>query len=284
MKKIYCCIMLIVLFFCFVGCNLQTDENSYVALLYDFSDSIGSGKKQKEYDFADTEKYKNIKIQEQKNVKVQDKEFIGNYRETRFKAYNYYPEFEYRTSNGAEFSVDENGKPVFYFNSDTKVTQNVLSQEECMQKAKEFLKDIVDITPYTVEVVDETKNDCYKVTFIKYINGIKTTDQIRVSVNYDGSIYSYSAFMLDRVPVNTKTDDIDFEQIKQAVITKVDSIYSDKKDNYDRLDYGEPEYTLTILKDGKRAIICQMSVTAVNVVGEYEGHMGELLEMVIPVE
>lgn len=204
MKKIYCCIMLIVLFFCFIGCNLQSDNEAYVALLYDFSDSINSGEKQKEYDFADTEKYQNAKIQEQKNIKVQDKDFIGSYKETRFKAYNYYPEFEYRTSNGAEFSVDENGKTVFYFNSDIKVTQNVLSQEECMQKAKNFLKDIVDITPYTVNSVDDTKNECYEITFIKYINGIRTTDHIRLKVNYDGTIYSYSAFMLDRVPANTK--------------------------------------------------------------------------------
>ena len=59
---------------------------------------------------------------------------------------------------------------------------------------------------------------------------------------------------------------------------------SDKKDNYDRIDYGEPEYTLTILKDGKRAIICQIKIDAVTVMGFNEGHMGELLEMVIPVE
>ncbi len=298
MKKIICIILLIIISISCLGCekqiasqNLQTNpitgngtSGDYVALLYDFSDSIGSGKKQKEYDFADTEKYKNVKIQKQKNVKLQGKEFIGSYKETKFKSHNFYPEFEYTTSNDAKFSVDENGKLVSYINSDIKVTQNVLSQEECVQKAKEFLKDVVDITPYTIQVVDETKNDCYKVNFIKYINGIKTTDQVRVRVNYDGSIYSYSAFMLERVPVNTKTDDIDFEQIKQAVISKVDAIYSDKKDNYDRIDYGEPEYTLTILKDGKRAIICQINIDAVAVMGFYEGHMGELLEMVIPVE
>lgn len=292
MKKIYCCIMLIVLLFCFIGCNEQTNEesniqageNTYVALLNDFSDSINSGEKQREYDFADTEKYKNVKIQEQKDVKVQNKNFIGNYKETKFKAQNFYPEFEYETSNGTEFSIDENGKLVFYFDFDREVNDTVLSQDECVQKAKEFLKDIVDITPYTVNVVDDAEDKYYKIYFAKNINGIKTTDHMRVRVSYDGTIYSYSAFMLDRVPVNTQTEDIDFEKIEQAVITKADSIYKDIKDNYDRIDYGQPEYILTILKDGKRAVICTIEVNAVVVQGIYEARTPEQLQMVIPVD
>ncbi|MBE7092070.1 MAG: hypothetical protein E7365_02695 [Clostridiales bacterium] len=284
MKKIYCIIVLIALIICFVGCDVSKESNSYVALLHDFSDSISSSNKKKEYNFADTEKYKDIKIQKQINAKIHDKDFAGNYMKTRFKSYNYYPEFEYEQSNGDSFCIDENGKLVCYFNSDRNLIGAILSQEECVQKAKEFLSGVVDITPYTINVNKNTEKEYYDISLVKYINGIKTTDQIRLSVNFDGTIYSYSAFMLDRIPVDTKTEDINFNKIKQIITEKVDCIYNNIKNNYDRIDYGKQNYTLTILSDGNRAIICKMEVKAVIAMGEYEMCESELLEFVVPVK
>lgn len=107
-----------------------------------------------------------------------------------------------------------------------------------------------------------------------------------ISVNFDGTIYSYSAFMLDRVPLSTKTDDIDFNKVNKAVEQKVKPMYKELEEKNDRGDYGEPQYVLTILKDGRRAVICTMSVTAVDVIeaDNSESRTSDLLQMVIPID
>ena len=105
-----------------------------------------------------------------------------------------------------------------------------------------------------------------------------------MEVQYDGTLYSYSSFMLGRIHSEALTSDIDVKAAASVIIKRLDEIFADAKSKYSRVEYGEYSYSLTILKDGSTALVWYVDV---NCIQEYEEHnisISERIQFVVPID
>ncbi|MBP3376664.1 MAG: hypothetical protein J6L83_07860, partial [Clostridia bacterium] len=120
----------------------------------------------------------------------------------------------------------------------------------------------------------------YAVFFTKYADGIKTTEELRVLITYDGTFRNYSADMLCQFSGEEKNP-FDMKKAEEAAHARVKEIYGKKMEESDRVELDE-EYRLTKLKDGSLAIFYTASIDMIKI----DSHGGELytgarIEMVI---
>lgn len=260
-------------------------EKEYQVLVCGYSDSISSVDHEIEYVFEDSEKYADIIPEQKLTMVVNEQNYIGDYLRTSYIGSNYFPTYEYSSKeNRVSFSVDEKGFLVNYIKHSSCNNENVCSEQECLQIAKDFLNKFADVSQYTTKIEINEESKYYTIRFEKYVGDFKTADKATIDVFFDGEVYCYSSFMLGRIPVETKTSDIDMDGIHSAVKERLDVMYQHAKEVYDRVEYGEPKFELTILKDGRRGICYWIDVDCIDIVGEYTTSTGELLYMVIPLD
>ena len=90
-------------------------------------------------------------------------------------------------------------------------TSVVLSQEECFEKGKEFLKGFsIDITPYTVENVTEDENG-YKFELRIMLGDMPSDDSLNFTVRKSGFVSDYNSFRLKTI---TPMDENPFDMEK----------------------------------------------------------------------
>jgi hypothetical protein len=148
--------------------------------------------------------------------------------------------------------------------------------------AKNFLAEIVDINDYDMTVEEEVERGFYIIKFTKEINGLKTTDSARIVVKKDGSLYSYSSFMLGRVNENLISDyTIDLDLVHESVENRLDQIYQEAKNIYSRIEYGEPDILLTVTKDGEVGIVYTVCVDCIQEVGGGELNIGDRITFIV---
>ena len=236
-------------------------------LVYDYSDSIPSAKHEVEYKFGDPRKYETQEVKQKVEVMVGGKRCSGTYQSTQYNGYNYFPTYQYLDFDGNDFQIDDRGLLVSYFWGSSSEKTEELSQEECLQVAKDFFDDIVDINQYTITIDQEDHPKRYVVTFTKYVDGLATTDSATVDVQCNGQLYSYFSFMLGRIPSDLSVKGINTEDIEAQVYRKMDQIYEEAKKGYSRVEYGKPEMRLTVLKDGNIGMVCWLDVDCINTSG-----------------
>ena len=244
----------------------KKEEKTYQVLIYDYSNSIPSARHEIEYEFADHKKYDEQIIKPEVVMSVKGESFSGTYQLTQYRGYNYYPLYRYLDSNGNFFEIDDTGILASYFWGKSSSKEEKLTQDDCVRIAKTFVGSIVDIKRYDVSVEEDKDREGYKVTFTKYINGLKTTDSATVFVQYNGELYSYSSYMLGKVNVDAAVvDDLDINGVVDSINKKLDQIYKDTKNTYSRVDFKEFELLLTVLKDGSTGLVCSVVVNCVDV-------------------
>ena len=257
---------------------------SYETLVFGFSDSVPSLQVAIEYDFADREKYKEQEPEQMVDVLVNGKQYSAEYWKTVYRSYHYYPEYEYMDADNQVFTFDDTGMLTGCFWGSSLQKGEKKTKEACLQIAKDFISEIIDIDAYEISITDNADSEQYIVTFTKYVNGIKTTDGASVKVQYDGTLYSYSSFMLGRIHSEALTSDIDVKAAASVIIKRLDEIFADAKSKYSRVEYGEYSYSLTILKDGSTALVWYVDV---NCIQEYEKHnisKSERIQFVVPID
>ena len=125
-----------------------------------------------EYEFADRETYKNPDIKKEVKISVGGRTIEGVFRKQAYLSSNYFPVFEYySTEYQTNFSLAPDGTLTFYFGGGS-ASSSFASEEECVQKAKEFMSEIIDISPYTVRVEKDDEKKIYSVHFDKYVGDI----------------------------------------------------------------------------------------------------------------
>ena len=88
--------------------------------------------------------------------------------------------------------------------------------------------------------------------------------------------------MLDKIPRNTRVDDINLDAAEYAVICKLDTEYADEKEIYKSVEYSNFQYQLTTLDDGRRALLCQVDVYLyLEMANGVDGRTGEHVSLVI---
>lgn len=250
--------------------------------VYGFSDSLNLASHTIEYDFADYETYETNTISINKEIAVNDNVLLGEYLETEYRNFEYFPTYSYQGESG-RFGVDETGKLAFY-STDIYTTSDYRTKEECVQYAVDFLNSIYDISDYTIEVRDYSDLGLYDIYFTKYIDGVETTDSACVSINYDGSLHGYHSFMFGRVSKDIDISEINFEKTNELVIEKLDTVYEQAKKFYDEVKYGKPNVLLTTLKDGKTGLIYWLDVDCINNYGEMQRVLSERINMVVVID
>lgn len=257
----------------------------YQALIYNYSDSVPSAKHEVEYVFADHEKFCDIVVDDNVEILINNISYSGKFLSTQYREFNYFPVHRYVDEKGLMFEVDEAGILISCFWGNASPQGVEITEEECLTIARNFLASIVDVDDYEVSIVEDSERGMYTVNFTKTIRGLKTTDSATIVVNNDGSLYSYSSFMLGRVTNElTSTDIIDMDKVKKSVNNKLNLIYEDARNIYSRIEYSEPIVELTVLKNGKTGVICTVNVECIKVAGEFETSVSERINFIVIID
>ena len=255
-----------------VSCSDTEPLSVYKVLACGYSDSVELAKYETKYSFADEETYKDKAAPQQVEITINKQKYVGDYMLKQYREVNYFPVYYYVAENGFRFEIDDQGRLISAFwGGEVEAHQNALLPDECKQIAIDFMQEIVDLSAYTVTVTEKPEDRQCEVLFQKYIGDFETSDQATVVVNMDGSLYSYSSFMLGRVPVDRNNDrikKIDLSEIETAVYAELDNIYAESKEKYDRFEYEEIGVVLTVLKNGSWAFVYTVDIEASNTVGE----------------
>ena len=264
----------------FIGCTNNGQEKEYTTAIIGYSGYYISGLK-KEYEIRDYEGFKGKKGPEKVTFNHKGKQITVSLSETEGKFFrnNYYPVYEY----GDIAWFNPNGDLERYNWDIPKLSEikRKCSEEEAIRVASEFVSEITDPDLYTVSVNDSESWKEYVVSFTKYVDGIKTTEELQVRVNYHGELNRYVADMVNQFSTDTKNP-FDMDKVKKTVYERLNGFIEKVKYNYDRLEYKDEEFRLTKLKDGSLAIQYTVEVLFVTAIDEYEEmHSGVLIKMLV---
>ncbi len=295
MKQLALIISLVILVIFSVGCSsspsdavgsetgsntVKNDERTNTVLICDFSDSVSEATHQREYEFADHEKYDDRNVKSNVELSVGGTTYAGSYQYQQYRGCNYYPAYTYAASNGDLFSIDDNGMLVSYFRGSSDGVDGNLTEEQCLQIAKDFLNCLVDISQYEIDTEDSGESGKYKFKFTKVIGDIETTDTATVTILSDGSLYSYSSFMFGKIDKNTVIS-VDVQSAVASINRKLDQVYAEAKKYYSRVEYDTTYAGLTVLKDGTAGLLCYTDVHFINTVNEYTMVKSEKVQSVV---
>ena len=267
--------------------NNENINGEYRTAVTASSDDVDVGGASVEYVFYDYEKYTNVKDIDRTvklSVNGEEKEFICTPAEATFVGNNYYPTFQH-----GDIRLNQKGMIEGYINKESlkeiqdydKYTSVWCGEEKAIQVAKDFVSQIVDPSDYEISVEKWDKNaQCYAVFFTKYVDGIKTTEELRVEVTYKGNVSFYTADMLCQFSGEEKNP-FDMKKAEEAAHARVKEIYGKKMEESDRVELDE-EYRLTKLKDGSLALFYTASIDMIKIDSHGgENYTGAMIEMVI---
>jgi hypothetical protein len=215
-----------------------------------------------EYEYWSVENQIYENASKEKEIRLNEETISGVYQYSDHQIPNNYPSHIYKDSQGKRFATDPNGTPVFYFWGNPQnnvVSSRICSEQQCLAIAQDFLSNFVNVDEYEVTTETDSQEGIYEITFTKWLNGYPTTDHATVTVKSDGSLYSYSSFMLGRLPT-TSTVKFDLELAKQSVYQKIDKIYDSVRGEYTSITCDEPIFEYTILENGATALFCVVDV------------------------
>lgn len=272
MRKISCILISLILsIILFAGCSVN--NNYSITILgssnqSEFQDwdkgpfDDPTAKKAVEFDFG--------------NVAV-----VGSYVETEKRFSEFYNTHTYKDKRNRQFTLTEDGKLSSYFfgNNPNKVeNKQVYTESQCIEIASDFISNITDPSQYTVTAEYNATRGMYTVSFNKYVNGFKCSDQAEIKVEEDGYIYSFSSTMLGRIPANARTS-FNRKNVEKNIIAKLDEEYS--KVSYDKVTYENFNYELTIDENGKYALICYLDVSYKENYGDCYSLLSERIRLLI---
>lgn len=260
--------------------NNEEQNKEYRTYVVDYSDSLGIKGLRVEYEIQDYEGFKDKKGPKNVTFKLHGKETTIDLSGTEGKFYrnNYYPVYEY---GDAWFNPKGIMEKCSFYDID-KPFETSCSEEEAIQVAKDFMKDTVNININEFITTSVSKNEnhrLYFVYFCKTVDETMTTEEVEVSVTFDGKIEGYVADMLGQFTNDTKNP-FDMEKVEKIVDARIEEYTKDIKDQYDRIEC-DKEFRLTRLKDGSLAILCKADILCLRDVGDETEVGGELIEMLV---
>lgn len=281
MKRLSLLLCLIAVFAVFF--SACTSAEDYQVLIFDSSDSDGVTVNSDVYNYWSEDNIDVSNVKSVLSVEIGGENYSGKFLRAQMITPNTYPIYTYSDKNNDVFSVDPNGLLTSYFWGEPESPQGEqrkLSETACLKIAQQFLGNIVDIDLYTLETEYEGDEERYKFTFTKYIDNQKTSDMAIISVLETGELYSYSSYMLGRIPADTQLD-FDSEKATEAVYKKLDALYADAKHMYDKIEYNMVDQTITILESGDVAMLCYVDVSCITKYGENYMDRGERVALIV---
>ncbi len=278
MKKFLCmAIILSILALC--GCA-KTSE--YSVLVYDFSDSPGGPETHQEYGVWFQDRKKDFSRPEKLSIQINGEEVVGEYEDSGIVPYNYYPTHRYNIDKDDRFEVDSEQRLISYYwgKADEDESGVMISEEESIAIAKEFLSKIIDIKDYVVEASYSESWGFYDVTFTKYVGSYRTADKASFWVTKNGKLHNFRSTMLGRIPTDAKPD-FDMAAVTEQVTARLDEMYAKAKTIYDKVEYSDYQYILTMVNETDFALVCTVQIECIDYIAQYEQVIPGLVQFVI---
>ena len=271
MKKLVCLISVIVMILLSAACGENTKykamifEISYSEVLSDDDIEFSLGKKSVSFGREDAA--------QTLSQNINGNTVEGVYKESKYGYGNYFVTDRYKTENSADsawFEVDSDGMLAGYTHkrSEEKPGKEC-SEDECIEIARAFMKNIIDVSDYKMESKYDEAYDSYKIMFTKYVNDFETMDRAYVSVDKSGDVYLYTSNMLGKVPADVSTN-FDLKAVKCTIEAKLDVLYENTKKTHDKTEYIDSEEILSVLEDGTPVLLVWYEIEYSKFEGEYE--------------
>ena len=131
-----------------------------------------------------------------------------------------------------------------------------LTREQCEQIAHEKLHEICETNHYVLSDVKEREiyGGTYVFNFVRMISNLKTLDNIYISINFYGEMFSIQRLMQNSLLGVTEVE-YNADEVNSAINLKVKELY-DKNE----VQYGVDEQIIVKLKDGTVGLECTLTV------------------------
>lgn len=198
-------------------------------------------------------------------VFINGKTYVATYDKT-FK-FKIGPMHIFSDEEGNEFSVNAQNELIAAGFETDSIEGESISQEECEQKAKDFLSQIINVSNYRVTKVNYTSYDtiCW-VYFQKYIGEFPAYETVCVQVRRDGFVLGFSSEHLNQVPSDLELPDIDMDKVYSTIEYALNNYVYQRYHNKGHTDI---KITLT-----SEPFICDLKSGEVGFVCEYSVHYG----------
>lgn len=253
----------------FAGCqNPPASESvpmpSYHALLSDHTDSIDGAMTYIEYDMSPDNVNCPPPPSDTWTITFNGIVYTGTYYKSyyldKIADYTHYYEDD---TNDIRIIVDSAGNLVQYLDRRVRDSEpgNPLTAQECQQIAEEAFSQYANPSEYTIHISQLQEDKYYIVYFNKILPGdIYTMDCGLVKILPDGRIYNLTLYMLDRFPDDIPAEYLSKDAAKAAVQERLDEMLSGAREKYDNIEYIYHTMEFTILRDGRYAFLCDVTV------------------------
>ena len=131
-----------------------------------------------------------------------------------------------------------------------------LTREQCEQIAHEKLHEICETNHYVLSDVKEREiyGGTYVFNFVRMISNLKTLDNIYISINFYGEMFSIQRLMQNSLLGVTEVE-YNADEVNSAINLKVKELY-DKNE----VQYEVDEQIIVKLKDGTVGLECTLTV------------------------
>ena len=263
--------------------NSSSAVENYSIKICGYSDSVSGISHELEYKDWSQDAFVDSAAEKRVSFAIENLAIIGNYVETEKRFSEFYNTHTYKDENNRYFSLTEDGKLcTYFFGNDSSNSENkkVYTEAECVKVASKFVSNFVDVSEYTISTVFNENRKMYTVSFEKYIDGFKCSDRADIMIEETGYMYSFSSTMLGRIS-STATTKFNSKTVQEQIVSRLDNEYSKVNQNYDKIEYKNFDYELTIDGNGEYALICSVKVACIKSYGEYETIDSELIQLLI---
>ena len=209
-------------------------------------------------------------------VTFQGQTYSGSYLYSAVKQPNLFISHRYKGSNVYFELNGETGQLTFLMFSQELAQQATLSESACRQVADAIADDYITLSEYQVErtTQDYYENKLYTYTYYREVNGYRTSDQMTVAVDGNGTLISFGMYMLGAF-ATPQTVVYDRQMADAALQTKLTAIYS----GYPvQKNHEVDDVMLVRLEDGS----CGFLYTVSNeFVIDEEGSLGSLVQILL---
>ena len=216
-------------------------------------------------------------------INVGETEYSGTYVDSERYYGTYETRHRYKSADNNFFEINDDGILTAYFFGIGNGTGKKKSQRYCKSVALDFISDIFgsDLKGYEEKIsFDDEK---YTFEYVKYINGIESKDKITVVVSNSGQIYNYNAGIFGKVAEET-VPEFDLTEIRKTVTERLDELIQDSPKTYDRVEYKDYNYLITLIAENRYAVLCDVTLSCAEIMGEHEIRVSEKIQFVIPLE
>ncbi len=263
--------------------NNSSPAEKYSIKICGYSDSVSGISHELEYKDWSQDAFIDSDAEKSVSFMIENLAIAGNYVETEKRFSEFYKTHKYKDENNRYFSLTDDGKlSTYFFGNDSSNNNNkqLHTKAECIDIASKFVSNFTDVSEYTTTALFNESRKMYTVSFEKYVDGFKCSDRADIMIDETGYIYSFSSTLLGRIP-STATTKFDSKTVQEQIVSKLDNEYSKVNQSYDKIEYKNFDYELTVDGNGEYALICSVKVAFIKSYGEYEMINSELVQLLI---